>query len=1007
MFIPVSLATGVTTVDSTANVSGVLNAACEVVYKGKSYAANTDIPVAKGDTITLRTTITADADIVVKLAGRSYYWRVRLPIGLRYGTSRLYENITGTAYGKLYKVTSNTSQPYTESGTVTKTVDLTASIDHANKAIWFFSATGVKKLTTPDKPIAVVFTPRWALADNVNVTAYVVTASRVHVLSDTLTLDAGFAVPASLGAVYTAAADNAGNIFLACANGLALYDGTTTLAYSATDFKNINAVAVAYDNTIVLGDITGRIVSYTLNSVKALVQKAVLLDSPKDGTGATINIAAAYQFDLSTADYLFAIDQINRRLLSFDLIKNISKRVYLDKVPSNVVSDNAGAVYVTFFDAANGLKFANDLTGQTTVTTPVKAAGATFSSELVVTDLYTDANVVTSAESTTAQRINAYDQPVNTALTATFTFTGERPIFYTVLGGTATVNGTAFTSGYIWKGDVVVVAASGDSSYYGETQVDLVGNAPISVLFRTIAKTWPDSVVLDRQLEAFVNVEYTRQFTVSGITEGFTADLATDPTTLLTFAVNDGTFGKTGTVKNGDVVTVKSKVKNLVQQRTDYTIDTADKAHNAATWTILVMALNGVDRRQDSVATGERTALLRGAGLDSIDTPLVGDRQASTTIATQATTGGVHPARMSVSNDTFAPTQCPQRTTFTAFNDARVTRYSSTVDTDLTSVFQSQNYQIAVPYVGVERIQSNQLYWPMEFVFVVRNDMSIALEIKEWISNEAAHVYSIDAEYSQRFGVSSYATNADYGRYIGTTLYANDQKFDLNPARASIATALPGNVRPFNPFVANDLPGDRRDGLSSYSLAWEGLARLSNSHLGIAAVYDSRLQVTSWTAANVGDRGVQYHTLATDAVYARADFGVFYPVDFPGDVASGIHAASVAYADAVALRANTGVANTMQFAVATGVHSIDLPMPIASAPSYGDTFTVSPENGFLANQQDAINDAASVGLLDGVEYFAINGKWLYISKPTSEYAVCTITPKPPQKQRRFGYMGGG
>lgn len=997
MFIPVTFGTGTTSVDCEVNASGTLNAACTVVYNGRTYDPNTDILVPKGATVTLRTDITANAEILVKLVGRSYFWRVRLPLDLRYGTDRLYEKVTGATLGKLYRVTSGTSQTYVETGTVALGADLTASIDHANKAVWFFGAAGVKKVVTPDKPVAVVFTPRWSLADNVSTSVYVVTASKIHKLSDTLTLDAGAALPNNLGTIASAAALNSGGMLIVGSGGFRRFDGTNFTAPMFNPGGTVDgitgpvALAVGYDDVVYIGQPNGNITSYSYAN-DVMTRKAGLYAPLDPASGNPLTITAGYLFDINTADYLFAIDYVNRRLLSFNTAKGTSASVFLDKVPSNVVSDNNGSVYVTFFDTATAIKFSNDLATQSNVTTPAVSVGAAYTTELLTTDLYADAAKVTTVENTAAQRINVYDLAVNQSNVYTFKITNERPIAYSVLGmGAVTVNGKAFTGGYLWKGDVVTVTVLAESGYYAETQVDLVGAAPISLLFRTVPKTWPDKVKLDDQLDAFVNLEYTRQFTVAGITEGFTSDLVTDATTQLTFAVNDGAFGKSATVKNGDVVTVKSKVKSLVQQRTDYTIDTKDKLNTAASWTILVMALNGVTVRHDATQSGSRSDLLRMPPQETADVATRYIQKPAAISVSQATTGAVQRNALSVDSK-YKSGVCPQRGTFDgSWDSIKVQRSTQQAFDKPSSAFAAKARQLSTAYadVGVQK-QSPTATWAGAWQTITRNDVSVAYAIKEFTVAVALHPYDVAAVYLRTPSARPVDTNGVYGRYVPTHLEFGARDVLVTAQRAGVDTKMPVQRAQANVPLFT-------------SQAYSRYIALRNNALD--ANYGYRQQVQSWNGNLTGQRAGNWLSHEVDARYALRELNV--PQFYANAGAVQTHATSVETAyNAAQVQHGHSESRIAVFAVQRPNAAVAVTRPVGVVVVRAENFTTGNETGFLANEQDAINDAASVGATRA-EYFQVNGKWLYVNAPESENAMCTITPKPPAQQRRFGYLGGG
>lgn len=600
MFIPVSLAQGATFVDVVVSATGNLVAQCSVIYKTVTYAPGASIPVVYGDTVRLSTTVTAYAEISVVLAGKTYYWYVNVPKTLRYVDDLAYRRTAGTTYGKLYHA-DGSSLPYTETGTFTS-ADAVASVDFVKKEIWFFNSKGeVKKLSFSEDIVSVVFAPRWSLAEGVATTAYVVTTTKVYTLSPLFAILSSFTMPKS-GAVY-ASGDVNGDIIIGYADSAVRYrpsNGDEVVTIINVPGKNWSSIFVLADNTYVFGGDDGLSVGLP-NTVTGFVALTTVV--PYKGL---------YIGHALGETQLFVVDAYNRCLISVDLTTRATKTVFFDSVPRSVTI-NGAVVTVGFTNSTTSLDYDLALTTATPRTT-VKTFGAAFMTDYVVTDLYSNAADVTKAEPAAVEAlVQTFDIPVGTAASREWTVDWARPEYVKLGVTTATVkvNGIPFTEGYLRIGDVVSIESAGSAAYYDDWQVSLIGRRPTTFQFRTEPKLFPDVVTVPGINDAFPRYEYLYDYTVSGLTEGFTVDVVMDDTEVdMTFDVNHtGTFATTGRIKNGDVVTVRAWLPKLLSKRTPHLAYTgADKKWNVFSWTVLTITPNGVTLRPETTDKLDRYA---------------------------------------------------------------------------------------------------------------------------------------------------------------------------------------------------------------------------------------------------------------------------------------------------------------------------------------------------------------------------------------------------------------
>lgn len=995
MFIPVSLASGSTFVDCTVSVTGILNAACQVTYEGQTYPPSTDIPVEWGTTVRLTTTVTQYAEVPVVLNGKTFFWFVSLPKTLRYVDDLAYKRLTGTVYGKLYKYPSNEQIPYTVTGSFTAG-DAVASVDYVKKEIWFFNTLDeVKKLTVADKPVAVVFAPRWSLAEGVETTCFVVTEAQIHRLSTTFDIVESWPLAA---APSCASADVNGNIVLcyAATNKIDVWQG------GSVQHTNINAtlagahsIFVTPDNNYIVGSTAG-VVLVTLNA----------------GTFAyeimTSRVGLYFNFDLN-ADFLYAVDAANRCVVSIALSDRTYKAVYFDFVPRDVVV-NGDDVYVSFLNQTKTLKYDKTLTTSVEFTT-VKSYGSAFLDEFAVTDLYSNANDVTLAEPAAPEAVQTVELLVDEAYEHTWTVDWPRPE-YVRLGtteATVTVNEMAFTEGYLRAGDVVKVVMPASSDYYLSRYVKLIGRRVVSFNLRTEPKLFPNPVTLPQITGAMLRQEYEEIFEVTGLTDGFSVDVSTDSPDLV-FSINGAAFAKTGTIENGDEVIAKVVLKTLITTRNGHAIVTEFDAP-VSLWIVLVIELEGSVKADSQAKSQNRfpTMVYEPTFLPKHELPLpdvsnqptmlsvdgyephaiqactitvtgndctvlhdgsvsvqqlVGSATPSTTFSVQQLDGGVAPATMFSVQTFAAPVQS-------------VTQFAEGVNASVLAQFSpalaliDANYEYGTSVAVVSSVMLHEVVEPhtwMESPFV-------------YSRQTVQHVLEVEADYLK----TPYAVTVSYSNEILRGVLSHTEAVSA---------------------VYDRTPQPHREVFEADQLFVHSPRRMQ-----VAAQYD---------------RFYRYPVSEVDMAYDRAIYGGQQHSPMP--YVTGLHPNNVRIVvamNAVMRPAITPYAISMPYAVRApkGVLVdapsfervtsnrvvVDLPTSMFVRNTHAETLMAGAESGFFDTQAEAEAYALTLNLdvATPAQFFQIGGKWVFVSTPLADNAVCIPTALPPDQQKRFGYVGGG
>ena len=984
MFIPVSLASGSTFVDITLDATGVLKAGCAVTYKGQDYAANTDIQVTKGDTARLTTTVTAYAEISVVLAGKTYYWFVDLPKSLRYVTTLAYKAITGSTYGKLYKPGSSKQLSYAATGTFT-VADAVASIDYAKKEIWFFNTSDeVKKLTFAETPVAITFAPIWSEADSVAAVPWVVTAGKLYKLTNVFAVDTSYALT---GTPLAATGDMEGNIVIGFADRIEVWSNAGVLLFTQSgNFTGLTSIVCDNAGLLYLGLAAGITTIARSGSTFIVTQ---ILARP----------GLYFDMDMNEA-YVYVIDATNRcALLINRTTKSLEKTVYYSKVPLDVVV-NRNEIYVSFLDTTGIVKYDQTLSNPTDVATTVRSAGAAYMGEVVVTDLYSDAVDVTSAEPAVSPVQTIVENvPYDTVYEHTWTVNWIRPEYVKLATTTATVkvNDVAWTEGYLKNGDVVKITMPAKATYYDAQAVTFMGRRATTFQMRTEPKLFPTLSMLDQVNDALPRVQYEDLFSVEGMTDGFSVNIDTDEP-IIEFSVNGGDFGKTGTIKNGDIVVVHATPVSLLAQRIAYTINTVyDKP--VATWTILMMQLNGALVWEENTVEMPRGLTVVYEPPERLSNePLIGDWYDSNAVQSwTADEPDVSTQPKVLSADGYSP----------VCDKTRVIKLNAVQSPVLTkSQFAKSQLQTA------DRL-------PTQTVLKVQAEASA--ERSHWDKLILFSAWDASRSY---LGKTVY-TQSEFSRDVATVkLVQIDVKdnFRLNHLNAPQYSPLVYKQTPLNAPEYLPLAYYRYAAKAPMYRDMEIKLDHLNAPMYLDAVWEQPQVSRAWQFTLGVDKFYRYPVSEIDAVYQRHHTlgQAFSPMPFieglrPNNKRIEVSLSAIMRPSIQRYGVNTAYerrqAITRSEQPMAYVRNVSSIKEVAKAtPSFEtpkrNSYTMADESrGVFATQAQAEAYFATLGIELEVEYRQIDGKWIFVTLPESVTASCPVTQ--PEFKKRFGYVRGG
>lgn len=999
MYIPVSLASGATSVDCTVPLSGDLVAACSVTYKGTTYNPGTTIPVKKGDVVRLNTTVTAYAEISVQLGGKQFYWFVDLPKTLRYISDLAFQRLTGTAYGNLTHYPSGNQVPYTETGNFTAG-DAVASIDFVKKEVWFFNAAGnVRKVTLTATPVAVVFAPRWVLIEGVTTVAYIITKSQIIRLTQTFLVDVTFPIT---DGVVAASGDVDGNLVLAYTNSLTRWSpstGTVLGSITNSELSALHGLYVLQDNSyITFGN--GGIKRTALNGSNYVTSIVIALNGTYVGA------------DSNKTD-LYVVDGANRCVIKILLADFTYTMTYFDQVPRSVtVKDDK--LYVGFFDSTTSYTMGLDFSNRTALTT-TKTFGATYLADYVVTDLYTDAASVTTAEPAVSAELwqpadYAYDKAIHYDWTCTWP-RAEYAKLATSPGAVVKLNGIAWTGGYLRFGDKLSIDLPATANYYYDRWVTLVGRRPVSIMLRTEPKLFPEPKSLPQINNAVPKFEYlSPAYTVEGITEGFSAHVTSNTgEEEVSFSINGGDYVFEGDIKNGDVIVVRSWLKNLRPSRNTHDTHAADNV--VFSITLLPMVLNGVERRQEKTDLRNRYDGMIGNGQSTVKqdtrTPQL---HHSAVVEHDWDKAEVLRNTAKLPNQTI-PTALRVTTgslkrSGNGFPESVVQQTSLTkLDWDLAATRQLQATLFSQQGMDSELARSGGKWAHIPEIEAVRNEQShyFTMEVSfyKWEPNfyftdaipillGEAPVYAFDAVWLGAIKAHTAKINAEFGRYVSRHVEKQDAAYGKNAFAHYEKIGAEYLAQTLRHVEYQNVTGVLRPSItrSFGDLIFQDY-RVWHQEVIAASDWDRpAVHQFEFVSAAYGwkkDEGAQ----TIDAVYAWRQLPKPKPVDAVYD---WNHVNEASSSPMVFERHHPTAIEVAQAVPMFAVASQDFTLP-------------EDQSGFGAESQ-ARAYAAEVQA-QRTSFFQINGKWIFVAAPVAENALCGIVVVPPEQQKRYGYVGGG
>lgn len=986
MLIPIRIATGSSFVDCLVTETAVLNAGCQVTYDGQVYSADTDIPVEKGETVRLTTTIVGYAEIPVQLGTNLYHWFVDVPKTTRFATPFAFKNLTGTTYGKVYDYGSEPASElsYTVSGAFTGG-DSLAVIDYVKNHVWLFNNQDeVKRLDLTSKPVSVVFTPRWAAQEEILTTVYVVCVDKIHKLNSTFDVEQSWDLT---NAPVAAVGDTSGRILLAYGSSRSALDrwdngAITALSSDNENTADIHSLYMLENGALIVGNSRG-VMRFNLHFATPT------FDLLYAKSGAFIDFA----YNMTT---LYFVDAANRSVNAITVATGDVKTVLLSDVPRSVVIDG-DSVYVGFFDKALSKKY--DMTLDTSIDiSTARSAGAASYDGYRLTNLYSDAAAVTTAETNVAPTTTLLEFGIDVERTHTFIFSHPRPD-YVRLGETTavvTVNGEAWTEGWLEEGDEITVTLPPESRYYHSAYVSFLGLQPVTLHFRTEAKLFPDLYTIPQVTEAFLNFDYRHTYEVAGITDGFTSDLTSDSGEL-TFSVNGGEFVSTATVENGDTLEVVVRIKSLITQRQAHTISAAT-GDIATSWTVLVLELSGVTVRKDTPRPKDRYPVVES------------DVDNFSKFDSVAAYGGTSPS-FNAPELVSARYSCEFAGSDLGYADPTPVT-TKLLKLDMGSPILIQSSGLLHAYADAVLLQQTVVRTPYNGT-VARSEHYLYTGIFE---SGVYHSPTVLMHSSNVDITSLSASKIDVFGYKRSGFY---------PTFYEVSYV----VRVLNPYVGEDVPFFVSRGMtvteSDYDGEYDSSHSASSEEIETAG---SILHQKSSDEVGLEALGVAPSTTSDfiDATYGFSGLNSAYRVGIPSwtkGLPAQAHYAFGVYglhkemqiksveAMPAAVRSNASTYASNVYSMADYRRGVELNKPTFAVASrrVSDSQLNSSRSAMFDTQAEAEAYAESIGLGASVpkEYFQVQGKWVFITDPEIEYKSCAIDPPVPGEGEVYGYVGGG
>jgi len=522
-------------------------------------------------------------------------------------------------------------------------------------------------------------------------------------------------------------------------------------------------------------------------------------------------------------------------------------------------------------------------------------------------------------------------------------------------------------------------------------------------------------------------------FEVTGMTWGFDVGITLNSVDVQ-FAVNDGEFGLTGRIKNGDIIHLVGSVKSLIAKRTAHQIVT-QYGDPVAEWTLLPMLLDGTTKRTQATVKKDKFAHLFEANSSSLSpqqtpvtypsiTSLSTDTYAApagqTTFSTVNVNGecspslpcyavadtrfAVQPSALSVTGKATFDTQSNAQTYgFDSTVQLGAQRTSYALNTELKDGARL-NVHIAEFQTGVDlRAQSNVDYFEAVVGSVSSNTTYLVSSV---YARRVFDVYDTVMEYVHRpIGYVAYAELDYLAGASYTTSWSSSSVENYTLSSVHFTTSVFNKKASVEPsaqqmnhfrfvafhreqFVA-DVDTFWTYPVSEFSAAAD--QRIQKNRRPITTDAERRLLPTHWE-------------FGSDP--ALRSLGVFVEISAsyalrPSSDKYAIHTAYV--------RKPSSVKHEVQAIVArrtSNSRTVDAPQRVFIHSSR-NSYTLSDVTSGFGTLEQAQAYAESINVAATATYLEKDGKWIFVTRPTAENAACAIVTNPPTLQRRYGYAGGG
>lgn len=1020
--------------------TGVMVAECEAEYAGVTYPPNTPFSVEMSDMSGDRTTVVfyatiQDVDFVdykVTINGDFYetFWAVHRRKHFGFPEKYTKPVAVGSTYGELKNITTNVSYPFVESADVIDNVRDQAVLDKHNNVAWIFGI-GTVKINCPSELIDVVSTPRWSFSE---VPARTFVVCKNHVIEYA---NGQVQTTKSLPYDVLSVSGYIDNRLVCLSNGrIFFYDfdsNTTQLVVDQIDGNGIADVASNVGSIVdpiaegtVFSAPDGSIVYYT----SAMHYGCELLYQNENNEWNLMlfdlgRYSEPYKFEI-TDGFLFVADKFHTGV---HRISTGDKSVVFNPefhTPSGVTYDEvSGNIYVSFFDSSIVKVYSQQFQLIEEIDTGINNNGITYSDgNVFVTNIFSDVVSITeplpkledSSSTSFAQSNYGFTDPLPRTesivkasdywSTSFSSVSVLRPSYFfasTRSKHKVYINGVEFSQGWIFPLDTVEVYYQGVLDYEYSYNLSLIGTQSLRWQGVTENKLFPDLVVLDQLAGAKMNEFYYEMFTVEGITDDLLTDLTSDGV-VLEFLINPDLnvpledydfydFNTTGQIKNGDVVLVRARIKNMFPAREPYYM--YSNSEQVVSWIILPILLEGTEVRHRESEAIDRTAHIwlehnRQESTYTIDSMLGDLSDYSSALSYMMGSGGVN-SSVSLSEFDYPDAELNANVTVQYYGDT-VWGDSLATTTFATDV-SSYDYYIAAKIADFDRFAFESTvpvsYFDSESLYNQYSAGGTSPEIDLTFSKLSTNVKQlfIDAEFqiSER-ALPKYSPipvleilkpDYNFGAYIGMLYFKN-----VYVKQVSIDTLEMFSKQDAN--VSFYFEGFEFDKLSytvgvGYSGIFEALKEGTQLYF---SMYPERLVVG----------GMQYVNSPDFEVLKRNVFNGF-SLDAEKRILS---IAAEVFTSAEKLEYSVNKVDVGGYLV---IHNTYKFANGSQSLGYG---------GFLTEEQ-ARTYAQSLGFTElNSVVFQLDGGWIFRSNVGNDDLVCSIVSTPDGGvTHKFGYIHGG